>query len=54
VGFAIGHDYSSEHYEQKITDLQIQLVSTQQQLKQSREQNQSQTKRIANLTGNGG
>lgn len=54
VGFAIGHDYSSEHYERKITDLQMELMSTQQQLKQSREQNQRQTKRIANLTGNGG
>lgn len=54
VGFVIGYDYSSEHYEQQITDLRMQLVSTQQQLKQSREQNQSQTKRIADLTGNGG
>jgi len=54
VGFVIGYDYSSEHYEQQITDLRMQLVSTQQQLKQSREQNQSQTKRIAELTGNGG
>ncbi|HEL0630565.1 TPA: hypothetical protein TUU98_000669 [Streptococcus equi subsp. zooepidemicus] len=54
VGFAIGHDYSSEHYEQKITDLQIQLVSTQQQLKRASEDRARWTKRIAELTGNGG
>ncbi|HEL1065111.1 prefoldin domain-containing protein [Streptococcus equi] len=54
VGFAIGHDYSSEHYEQKITDLQIQLVSTQQQLKRASGDRARRTKRIANLTGNGG
>lgn len=54
VGFAIGHDYSSEHYEQKITDLQIQLVSTQQQLKRASEDRARRTKRIAELTGNGG
>ncbi|HEL1150874.1 hypothetical protein KVF93_00640 [Streptococcus equi subsp. zooepidemicus] len=54
VGFVIGYDYSSEHYEQQITDLRMQLVSTQQQLKQSREQNQRQTERIAELTRNGG
>lgn len=54
AGFVIGSDCSSEHYEQKITDLQIQLVSTQQQLKRASEQNQRQTKRIAELTGNGG
>ncbi|CRU09558.1 hypothetical protein [Streptococcus equi] len=54
VGFVFGSDCSSEYYEQQITDLRMQLVSTQQQLKQSREQNQRQTKRIANLTGNGG
>ncbi|HEL0236222.1 TPA: hypothetical protein TUD26_000256 [Streptococcus equi subsp. zooepidemicus] len=54
VGFAIGHDYSSEHYEQKSTDLQIQLVSTQQQLKRASEDRARWTKRIAELTGNGG
>ncbi|ASB97370.1 TPA: hypothetical protein SUY24_001966 [Streptococcus equi subsp. equi] len=54
AGFVIGSDCSSEHYEQQMTDLRMQLVSTQQQLKQSREQNQRQTKRIAELTGNGG
>ncbi|HEL1011412.1 TPA: hypothetical protein TVB68_000542 [Streptococcus equi subsp. ruminatorum] len=54
AGFVIGSDCSSEHYEQQMTGLRMQLVSTQQQLKQSREQNQRQTKRIAELTGNGG
>ncbi|HEL1145940.1 TPA: hypothetical protein TVJ95_000879 [Streptococcus equi subsp. zooepidemicus] len=54
VGFAIGHDYSSEHYEQKITDLQMQLMSTQQQLKRASEDRARRTKRIAELTGNGG
>ncbi|HEL0067081.1 TPA: hypothetical protein TUD23_000792 [Streptococcus equi subsp. zooepidemicus] len=54
VGFVFGSDCSSEHYEQQITDLRMQLVSTQQQLKRASEQNQRQTKRIAELTGNGG
>lgn len=54
VGFVFGSDCSSEHYEQQITDLRTQLISTQQQLKQSREQNQRQTAWLAELTGNGG
>ncbi|HEL1199444.1 TPA: hypothetical protein TVL21_000757 [Streptococcus equi subsp. zooepidemicus] len=54
AGFVIGHDYSSEHYEQKITDLQMQLMITQQQLKRASEDRARRTKRIAELTGNGG
>ncbi|MEF2024761.1 hypothetical protein [Streptococcus canis] len=42
------------HYEPRITGLQSQLRRTQKQLKRSVEQNQRQTKRIAELTGNGG
>lgn len=53
VGFVFGSDCSSEYYEQQMTGLRMQLVSTQQQLKRASEQNQRQTKRIAELTGNG-
>ncbi|MFS5364794.1 hypothetical protein V2T78_07080 [Streptococcus agalactiae] len=42
------------HYEPQITGLQSQLRRTQYQLKRASEQNQRQTKRIAELTGNGG
>ncbi|WP_317609155.1 hypothetical protein [Streptococcus canis] len=42
------------HYEPQITGLQSQLRRTQKQLKRASEQNQQQTKRIAELTGNGG
>lgn len=42
------------HYEPQITGLQSQLRRTQKQLKRASEQNQRQTKRIAELTGNGG
>ncbi|MCD3531199.1 hypothetical protein KP751_00710 [Streptococcus equi subsp. equi] len=40
--------------EQQITDLRMQLVSTQQQLKRASEDRARRTKRIAELTGNGG
>nr|HEK9979323.1 hypothetical protein [Streptococcus equi subsp. equi] len=53
-GFVFGSDCSSEHYEQQITDLRMQLVSTQQQLKRASEDRARRTKRIAELTGNGG
>ncbi|MGV3082711.1 hypothetical protein [Streptococcus dysgalactiae] len=42
------------HYEPQINGLRTQLSRTQKQLKRAREQNQRQTKRIAELTGNGG
>ncbi|HES9434619.1 TPA: hypothetical protein VPJ52_00655 [Streptococcus pyogenes] len=42
------------YYEPQITGLQSQLRRTQKQLKRASEQNQRQTKRIAELTGNGG
>ncbi|WP_411863190.1 hypothetical protein [Streptococcus dysgalactiae] len=42
------------HYEPQINGLRSQLVRTQKQLKRASEQNQRQTKRIAELTGNGG
>ncbi|AGM99829.1 hypothetical protein [Streptococcus iniae] len=42
------------YYQPQIDGLQQQLIRTQYRLKQSSEQNQRQTKRIAELTGNGG
>lgn len=42
------------YYEPQITGLTQQLRRTQKQLKRASEQNQRQTKRIAELTGNGG
>ncbi|MGN2341022.1 hypothetical protein [Streptococcus dysgalactiae] len=42
------------HYEPQINGLRTQLSRTQKQLKRASEQNQRQTKRIAELTGNGG
>ncbi|HEO6056015.1 TPA: hypothetical protein VA750_001512 [Streptococcus agalactiae] len=45
---------AQQYYEQQITGLQQQLIRTQYRLKESSEQNQRQTKRIADLTGNGG
>ncbi|HEQ0616658.1 TPA: hypothetical protein VIU19_001869 [Streptococcus pyogenes] len=42
------------HYKPQIAGLRTQLVRTQKQLKRASEQNQRQTKRIAELTGNGG
>ncbi|HEO7397951.1 TPA: hypothetical protein VBJ86_001703 [Streptococcus agalactiae] len=45
-----------DHYKSQITELRTQLSRTQKQLKRASEQNQNQrqTKRIADLTGNGG
>ncbi|ASB95809.1 TPA: hypothetical protein SUY24_001077 [Streptococcus equi subsp. equi] len=54
AGFVIGSDCSSEHYEQQMTGLRMQLVNTQQQLKRASEDRARRTKRIADLTGNGG
>ncbi|HEO5725744.1 TPA: hypothetical protein ACQAII_000271 [Streptococcus agalactiae] len=42
------------YYQPQITGLQQQLIRTQYRLKESSEQNQRQTKRIAEITGNGG
>lgn len=42
------------HYEQQITGLHTQLVRTQKQLKRASEDRARQTKRIAELTKNGG
>ncbi|HER7207745.1 TPA: hypothetical protein VPG43_001445 [Streptococcus pyogenes] len=42
------------HYEPQIYGLRDQLSRTQKQLKRASEQNQRQTKRIAEMTGNGG
>ncbi|QQC50624.1 hypothetical protein I6H74_09020 [Streptococcus dysgalactiae] len=42
------------YYEPQIYGLRAQLSRTQKQLKRASEQNQQQTKRIAELTGNGG
>ncbi|CNC89557.1 TPA: hypothetical protein ACJN9V_000431 [Streptococcus agalactiae] len=39
------------YYQPQITGLQQQLIRTQYRLKESSEQNQRQTKRIAELTG---
>ncbi|HEQ8878398.1 TPA: hypothetical protein ACKPWS_001377 [Streptococcus pyogenes] len=41
-------------YEPQIAGLRTQLSRTQKQLKRASEQNQRQTKRISELTGNGG
>ncbi|HES5380718.1 TPA: hypothetical protein VOU53_001887, partial [Streptococcus pyogenes] len=43
-----------QYYESQITGLRTQLSRTQKQLKRASEQNQRQTKRIAEMTGNGG
>ncbi|MHA2667603.1 hypothetical protein ACXZ76_10325 [Streptococcus agalactiae] len=43
-----------QYYEPQITGLRTQLSRTQKQLKRASEQNQRQTKRFAELTGNGG
>lgn len=45
---------AQQYYEPQIEGLQTQLSRTQKQLKRASEQNQRQTKRIAELTGNGG
>ncbi|HEN0419928.1 TPA: hypothetical protein U3S00_002014 [Streptococcus agalactiae] len=45
---------AQQYYEPQITGLQQQLIRTQYRLKESSEQNQRQTKRIAELTRNGG
>ena len=45
---------AQQYYEPQITGLQQQLIRTQYRLKESSEQNQRQTKRIEDLTGNGG
>ncbi|MCD0088852.1 hypothetical protein STL51_06440 [Streptococcus agalactiae] len=42
------------YYKPQIAGLQQQLIRTQYRLKESSEQNQRQTKRIADLTRNGG
>lgn len=42
------------HYEPQITGLRAQLSRTQKQLKRASEDRARQTKRIAELTGNGG
>ncbi|WP_332058666.1 hypothetical protein [Streptococcus canis] len=42
------------HYEPQIYGLRAQLVRTQKQLKRASEDRARQTKRIAELTGNGG
>ncbi|WP_420919737.1 hypothetical protein [Streptococcus canis] len=42
------------HYEPQITGLRAQLSRTQKQLKRAIEDRARQTKRIAELTGNGG
>ncbi|HEP1477903.1 phage protein [Streptococcus pyogenes] len=43
-----------QYYEPQIYGLRTQLSRTQKQLKRASEQNQRQTKRIADLTNNGG
>ncbi|MCC9895919.1 hypothetical protein HK149_07805 [Streptococcus agalactiae] len=45
---------AQQYYEPQIEGLRTQLSRTQKQLKRASEQNQRQTKRIAELTGNGG
>ncbi|HFE9156353.1 TPA: hypothetical protein ACTEK4_002034 [Streptococcus agalactiae] len=42
------------HYQPQITGLRTQLSRTQKQLKRASEDRARQTKRIAELTGNGG
>lgn len=50
LGYTIADNYCSP----QINGLHKQLRRTQYQLRKAREQNQEQTKRIAELTGNGG
>lgn len=45
---------AQQYYEPQITGLRTQLSRTQKQLKRASEQNQRQTKRISDLTRNGG
>lgn len=52
--YSIGYLVAELHYEARIVGLHKQLRRTQHQLKKSREQNVEQTRRIADLTGNGG
>lgn len=54
LGIALGSYYQKQHYEPQITGLQSQLRRTQKQLKRASEDRARQTKRIAELTGNGG
>lgn len=54
VGYWFGYSTAENHYKPQIDGLQQQLIRTQYRLKESSEQNQRQTKRIAELTGNGG
>lgn len=54
IGLWIGCECLTSYYKPQIADLQSQLRRTQYQLKRASEQNQRQTKRIADLTGNGG
>ncbi|WP_236562980.1 hypothetical protein [Streptococcus halichoeri] len=54
MSFNIGLLITVSHYEPQINGLRSQLKRTQYQLKRAREQNQRQTKMIAELTGNGG
>ncbi|MCC9713398.1 hypothetical protein HK241_06080 [Streptococcus agalactiae] len=53
IGLRIGCDCSELHYKPQIADLQSQLRRTQKQLKRASEDRARQTKRIAELTGNG-
>ncbi|HGC8769851.1 hypothetical protein SUV52_11060 [Streptococcus agalactiae] len=43
-----------DHYKSQITELRTQLSRTQKQLKRASDDRARQTKRIAELTGNGG
>ncbi|MGS7272121.1 hypothetical protein ACEN48_08195 [Streptococcus pyogenes] len=54
LGIALGSCYQKQHYEPQITGLRAQLSRTQKQLKRASEDRARQTKRIAELTGNGG
>ncbi|OHX27742.1 hypothetical protein BKX95_03790 [Streptococcus iniae] len=53
-GIALGSYYQKQYYLPQITGLRAQLSRTQKQLKRASEDRARQTKRIAELTGNGG
>ncbi|MCC9943945.1 hypothetical protein HK118_04600 [Streptococcus agalactiae] len=54
IGLWIGCECLTSYYKLQITGLRTQLSRTQKQLKRASEDRARQTKRIAELTGNGG
>ncbi|MCK1246249.1 hypothetical protein MX112_04725 [Streptococcus uberis] len=54
ISFSFGVDISNDYYQPKIDGLTKQLTRTQYQLKKVSEESADKTKRIAELTNNGG